>query len=197
MAEVILRTDDLFTCHICLDLFRDPVTIPCGHNYCMSCITYCWDQADHRGLYYCPRCRQDFTLKPLLNKNHIIAQLVEQTRKTRIQETPTICYAEPEDVCCDVCTGRKRKAVISCLDCLVSYCETHYEVHNDLHPVQRHKMIEATGQLQERICALHEKPLEIFCCTDQSCVCFFCMMDEHKGHMMMSASEVRKEKEVG
>ena len=97
---------------------------------------------------------------------------------------------------CDVCTGRKLKAVKSCLECLVSYCETHYKVHNDIHPGRKHKVVDATGQLQERICTQHEKPLEIFCRTDQSCVCLLCLVDEHKGHDTVSASAGRREKQV-
>ncbi|XP_041955788.1 tripartite motif-containing protein 16-like isoform X2 [Alosa sapidissima] len=197
MAEAISCNQELFTCPICLDLLKDPVTIPCGHNYCMGCIKGCWDQEDQKGVYSCPQCRQMFTLRPVLNKNNVFAELVEQFRKTRIQAVaPPVEYAGPGEVECDLCTGRKLKAVKSCLDCLLSYCETHYKVHNDVNPGRKHKMIDATGQLQERICAQHEKPLEIFCRTEQTCVCFLCMVDEHKGHDTVSASAGRKEKQT-
>ncbi|XP_041955789.1 tripartite motif-containing protein 16-like isoform X1 [Alosa sapidissima] len=198
MAEAISCNQELFTCPICLDLLKDPVTIPCGHNYCMGCIKGCWDQEDQKGVYSCPQCRQTLNSRPVLNKNNVVAELVEQLRKTRIQTVvpaPVVC-AGAGDVDCDICTGRKLKAVKSCLDCLLSYCENHYTSHNELNPGRKHKVVDATGQLQERICTQHEKPLEIFCRTDQSCVCFLCMVDEHKGHDNVSASAGRKEKQT-
>ncbi|XP_031426971.1 tripartite motif-containing protein 16-like [Clupea harengus] len=197
MAEAAPNNYELCTCPICLDLLRDPVTIHCGHNYCVDCIKGCWDQEDQKGVYSCPQCRQTFTPRPVLNKNNIVAELVEQIKKTRIQAAaPVLCTAGPGDVECDVCTGTKLKAVKSCLECLVSYCETHYKVHNDINPGRKHKVVDATGQLQERICTQHEKPLEIFCRTDQSCVCLLCLVDEHKGHDTVSATAGRREKQT-
>ncbi|KAL2092559.1 hypothetical protein ACEWY4_012357 [Coilia grayii] len=196
MAEAIPTNQDLFMCAVCLDVLKDPVTLNCGHNYCVDCIKRCWNLEDEKGVYSCPQCRQTFSPRPVLNKNNVLAELVEQLRKTRIQAVPAHCYAVPGELECDVCTGRKLKAVKSCLDCLLSYCESHFKAHNDLHPGRQHKVIEATGQLQERICTQHEKPLEIFCRTDQSCICFLCMVDEHKGHDTISASAGRKEKQT-
>ncbi|XP_041958266.1 tripartite motif-containing protein 16-like isoform X3 [Alosa sapidissima] len=198
MAEASPSNQDLFTCPICLDLLKDPVTVNCGHSYCMGCIKDCWNQEDQKGVYSCPQCRQTFTPRPVLNRNNIFAELVEQFRKSEIQPIApaSVVWAGAGDVECDVCTGRKLKAVKSCLDCLLSYCETHYKAHNELNPGRKHKMVDATGQLQERVCTQHEKPLEVFCRTDQTCVCLFCVMDEHKGHDTVSASAGRKEKQT-
>ncbi|XP_063051697.1 E3 ubiquitin-protein ligase TRIM47-like [Engraulis encrasicolus] len=197
MAEAMSTNQDLFTCPICLDVLKDPATLPCGHNYCLECIKGCLNQEDTKGVYSCPQCRQTFSPRPVLNKNHVFAQLVDHFKRTRIQTAVSAqCYAEQGDVGCDVCAGRKLKAVKSCLDCLLSYCDAHFKVHNDLHPGRQHKVVDATADLQDRICSQHEKPLEIFCRTDQSCVCFLCMVDEHKGHDTISASAGRKEKQT-
>ncbi|XP_051747486.1 E3 ubiquitin-protein ligase TRIM47-like isoform X2 [Ctenopharyngodon idella] len=191
MGEARISQDE-FKCPVCLDLLKDPVTIPCGHSYCRSCITGCWDQEDHMIVYKCPQCRQTFSPRPALAKNTMLAEVVEKLKK---RELPADCYAGAGDVQCDVCTGRKHKAVKSCLVCLESYCQNHHEEHESFFKRKRHNLTEATGRLQEMICQTHDKLLEIFCRTDQKFICVLCTMDEHKNHNTVSAAAQRTEKQ--
>ncbi|XP_051991308.1 tripartite motif-containing protein 16-like [Xyrauchen texanus] len=194
MAEASF-SEDQFICPICLDLLKDPVAIPCGHSYCMNCITNCWNQDDLKDVYSCPQCRQTFTPRPALNKNTMLAEVVEKLKKTKFQAAAAHCYAGPGDVECDVCTGRKHKAVKSCLVCLESYCQNHFERHEEFRSDKPHKVTDATGRLQEIICRQHEKLLEVFCRTDQNFICMMCTMDEHKNHDTVSTAAERIEKE--
>ncbi|XP_048010517.1 tripartite motif-containing protein 16-like [Megalobrama amblycephala] len=191
MAEAKISQDE-FMCPVCLDLLKDPVTIPCGHSYCKICITGCWDQEDEKRVYSCPQCRQTFSPRPALGKNTILAEMVEKLKKIKL---PADCYAGAGDVQCDVCTGRKHKAVKSCLVCLESYCQTHFDRHEEFHSRKPHKVTEATGRLQEMICPKHDKILEVFCRTDQKCICVLCTMDEHRNHDTVSAAAQRTEKQ--
>ncbi|XP_065118198.2 E3 ubiquitin/ISG15 ligase TRIM25-like [Paramisgurnus dabryanus] len=197
MAEVNLSvSQDQFICSICLDLLKDPVTIPCGHSYCMSCITNCWNQDDQKRNYSCPQCRQTFNTRPDLYKNVVFAQMVEMLKKTKLQtDRSALSSAGPEDVKCDVCTERKHKAIKSCLVCLESYCQTHLEQHEAFRAGKRHKVIDVTGRLQEMICSQHDKLIEVYCRTDQRCICYLCAMDEHKNHDTVSAAAERTEKQ--
>ncbi|XP_073692605.1 E3 ubiquitin/ISG15 ligase TRIM25-like [Garra rufa] len=196
MAEASISwAEDQFSCSVCLDLLKDPVTIPCGHSYCMSCISGCWDEEDWKRIYKCPQCRQTFSPRPVLGKNVVFAGMVEKLRKTRLQAaSPASVHTGSGDVQCDSCAGIEQKAVKSCLECRSSYCQNHFEQHENLFR-GKHNLMDATGRLQEMICPQHNKMLEIYCRTDQQCICVLCLVDEHKNHDTVSAAAEWKEKQ--
>ncbi|XP_056116185.1 E3 ubiquitin/ISG15 ligase TRIM25-like [Rhinichthys klamathensis goyatoka] len=198
MAEASISVaQDQLSCSVCLDLLKDPVTIPCGHSYCMHCITDCWNQEDKKGVYSsCPQCRQTFTPRPVLCTNVVFAEMLENLKKTKLHAVvPAHCYAGPGDVECDICTGTKCKAIKSCLVCLNSYCQNHLEQHENFFKGKKHNLMDATSKLQEVICHKHVKLLDIYCRTDQQSICYLCGMDAHKNHDTVTAVEERMEKQ--
>ncbi|XP_058872588.1 tripartite motif-containing protein 16-like [Acipenser ruthenus] len=192
-------SEDLFSCPVCLEILKDPVTTACGHSYCMGCIKNCWDQTDHTGVYSCPQCRKTFTPRPDLGRNTMLAELVEELKKTGLNRPSAQRYGGPGDVPCDFCTGRKFKAVKSCLTCLASYCETHIKPHSEVTPLKRHKLINAIGNLEQKLCAEHQRLCEVFCRTDQIFICWLCADKKHKSHDTVSAEAERtgKQKQLG
>ncbi|KAM4551929.1 E3 ubiquitin-protein ligase TRIM21-like [Odontesthes bonariensis] len=185
-----LRSEDQFLCSICLDVFTDPVTTRCGHNFCKSCITQHWDV---NVLYKCPMCKENFSTRPQLRVNTFIRELVAEFRREAQQKASSSSSeqqaARPGEVPCDVCTGTKLKALKSCLLCLASYCETHLEPHLTASRLKRHQLTEPVENLEDRMCKQHDKPLELFCKTDQTCVCSLCSVLDHKTHEFVPLRE--------
>ncbi|XP_061588927.1 E3 ubiquitin-protein ligase TRIM21-like [Cololabis saira] len=185
-----LRSANQFLCSICLDVFTDPVTTPCGHNFCKTCIAHHWDG---NVLYKCPICQETFNTRPQLKVNTFIREMVSEFRREAQQKSSSSSSeqqaAEPGEVPCDVCTGTRLKALKSCLVCLLSYCETHLEPHLTMSGLKRHQLVEPVENLEDRICTKHDKPLELFCKTDQTCVCMLCPVLDHKTHEFVPLRE--------
>ncbi|XP_029902062.1 E3 ubiquitin-protein ligase TRIM21-like [Myripristis murdjan] len=186
-AASCLLSEDQFLCSICLDVFTDPVTTPCGHNFCKTCITQHWDVNIP---YQCPMCNEVFYRRPELRINTFISEMAAQfslAKKKASSRSDQRC-AKPGEVPCDVCTGTKLKALKSCLVCLASYCETHLEPHQRITGLKTHQLIDPVDNLEGRMCKKHDKPLELFCKTDQMCVCLLCTSD-HKSHDIVPLKE--------
>ncbi|XP_031712041.1 E3 ubiquitin-protein ligase TRIM21-like [Anarrhichthys ocellatus] len=189
-AASCLLTEDQFLCSICLDVFTDPVLIPCGHNFCKTCITQHWNVNVQT---QCPNCKEVFKSRPELRVNTFISEVAAQFRQSAQQKASSSSSgqqaAKPGEVPCDVCTGTKLKALKSCLVCLVSYCETHLEPHLTMSGLKRHQLIDPVENLEDRMCTKHDKLLELFCKTDQMCVCMLCTYSDHKTHDVVPLKE--------
>uniref|UniRef100_A0AAY5ETK2 Uncharacterized protein n=1 Tax=Electrophorus electricus TaxID=8005 RepID=A0AAY5ETK2_ELEEL len=72
-------SEEQFMCCICLDFFCQPVSIPCGHNFCLSCIREFWDKAERSE---CPLCKEGFRRKPELRVNHALADITEGFKRS-------------------------------------------------------------------------------------------------------------------
>ncbi|MBN3310657.1 TRI47 protein, partial [Amia calva] len=184
-----LLSEEQFQCSICLDIFTNPVSTPCGHNFCIACIGGYWNSS---AVCQCPLCKETFYRRPDLRINTTLREISEQI-KTRICLSEE-CSTHPGEVCCDICTGRKYRAVKSCLVCLASYCQTHLEPHQRVKTLIRHKLIEPVSNIEDRLCKKHERVLELFCIEDQVCVCQFCTEKDHSGHTTVSVEEEYRQK---
>ncbi|XP_030295326.1 E3 ubiquitin-protein ligase TRIM21-like [Sparus aurata] len=194
-----LLSEDHFLCSICLDVFTEPVTVPCGHNFCRNCITEHWDSNVQ---CKCPMCFKSFDRRPALYVNTFISEIVSQFKlsvQNKNNSSSEEQYANTGDVLCDVCTETRRSALKSCLVCLASYCETHLEPHRRIAGLRRHKLIDPVENLEGRLCTKHQRPLEMFCKTDQVCVCQFCTESDHKLHHIVPLEEEhdRRKAELG
>ncbi|XP_070687297.1 E3 ubiquitin-protein ligase TRIM21-like [Pempheris klunzingeri] len=183
-AATHLLSEEHFLCSICLDVFIAPVTIPCGHNFCKSCITENW-RINRK--CQCAVCKRPFDIRPELHVNTFISEIAAQYRQSAVKKASE--DAKPGEVLCDVCTGIKLKALKSCLVCLASYCQTHLERHQMTPGLKGHKLVGPLDNLEDRICTNHDELMDRFCKTDQMCVCQFCTETDHESHDVVPLKE--------
>ncbi|KAK7857992.1 lon peptidase n-terminal domain and ring finger protein 1 [Quercus suber] len=79
------RTDD-FDCTLCLKLLYEPVTTPCGHSFCRSCLFQSMDRGNK-----CPLCRTVLFISPRtcavsVTLNNIIQKNFPEEYAERISE---------------------------------------------------------------------------------------------------------------
>lgn len=163
-------SEDQFLCSICLEVFTNPVSIPCGHNFCKACISRHWKDKEQ---CQCPLCKEDFSKGLKLCVNTTLREVVEKFKKNNVPKTET--PVKPEDVLCDCCLHNKCKASKTCLVCLASYCETHLESHHRVPALKRHKLTDPVQNLEEKICRKHNMILESLCSNDPTPACALCI----------------------
>ncbi|XP_040181465.1 tripartite motif-containing protein 29 isoform X2 [Rana temporaria] len=101
-----------------------------------------------------------------------------------------------DDVLCDSCIDDKKKAVKSCLVCQTSFCEPHLKPHLEGAAFRDHKLLDPIRDFEARKCPLHSKTMELFCQTDQTCICYLCMFQEHKNHNTVTVEAEKYVKET-
>ncbi|NXG53656.1 TRI25 ligase, partial [Psilopogon haemacephalus] len=177
--------EEELTCSICLCLFNSPVTIPCGHNFCTSCLELTWGGLS--GSFSCPQCRTTFKSRPQLQKNTVLCKVVEQLQSRsgpgkQEEEEEEVEEAagrgvEETPIFCDSCL--QAPAVQTCLTCTASFCAEHLRPHQDSPAFRSHQLCPPLRDLQRRKCQKHDKIFEFFCSQHDSCICSLCLL-EHK-----------------
>ncbi|XP_073435864.1 E3 ubiquitin/ISG15 ligase TRIM25-like [Dendrobates tinctorius] len=185
MASADLREE--LKCPICLEIFRDPVNLTCGHNYCRACIDRMLDTQVGAGPYNCPECRTMFPARPGLQRNIALCNIVTIFSSANPEQSGS-------DIHCSYCLYSAVPAVQSCLNCEASLCSNHLRVHRRS---AEHILTKATQTPEKTKCSVHKEILKYHCMVDDSCICVTCCLaGEHHGHqveLLEEASEKKKE----
>lgn len=177
-------SEEQLRCPVCLDLLNLPVSTPCGHNFCKDCIQGYWQSTT---LSQCPVCKQKYDRRPELKVNTLVSEVASQFKKSLEKENEDragTVDSQRGDVSHDVCVGKRVKD-------LKSFCETHLNV---LTAFKKPHLVRLMGKRQDKVCKKHKKPLDLFCTTDQTCVCKICVKKEHRAHHTVPIEEESRHK---
>ncbi|KAM4610655.1 E3 ubiquitin/ISG15 ligase TRIM25 [Polymixia lowei] len=184
------------SCPICLQLFSDPVVLPCGHNYCLACISQASDTkgGSDETLSRCPECRVEFEDVESLQKNFKLCGIIEGYRATSHPPDDQLETGRNLDVLCDHCIDVDTPAVKTCLRCEVSLCNRHLQRHHEKESFRVHSMVEPQNGLGLRGCVTHRRPLEYFCSSDMTSLCATCFIEGfHQNHDVLTFDVAEEE----
>ncbi|KAL7841685.1 hypothetical protein SRHO_G00253760 [Serrasalmus rhombeus] len=187
-------SEEQFSCSICLDVFNNPVSTPCGHSFCLACITLYWDSRSKACI--CPLCKESFRKRPELHTNHTLKEITEQFKRMAetggaVANTQAASNSEqrpsasprPGELPGGLLTEMKTRFQRTSSSGNLLASPPPYEA------CQRRFSTSgvSTGGSTGPPCARHGLCLDMFCRNDQTCVCAMCVEGEHHGHSVIPA----------
>ncbi|XP_060922482.1 E3 ubiquitin-protein ligase TRIM39 [Limanda limanda] len=200
-------SDEQFLCSICLDVFSSPSSTPCGHSFCMSCISTYWDGCK---VCQCPLCKRTFPKRPDLQINRTLREITEQFRYMKGGggggvETEKKRGGRGDgnipDYLLDELKKKFPRAPAETPTCETRSPEndpTHQPLASSAPPPpplgppstrRRFTMSGAASSQSAAVCGIHSRGVTVYCRTDRVCVCPDCDAEQHQGHETVSVED--------
>ncbi|XP_056882805.1 E3 ubiquitin-protein ligase TRIM21 isoform X2 [Takifugu flavidus] len=211
-----LLSDEQFQCSICLDLFTNPSSTPCGHSFCLGCISEYWSSAK---VCRCPLCKKTFQKRPNLQINRTLREITEQFKAMRRGGGPvTGKRGDGGNPCAFVEEMKQSKSMKkltapaskdSVIPTLASSLPNHSPLsalnHASKPPPpppptlgsrgrRRFTLTTAAGSLP--LCQVHHRGLLIYCKNDRVCICPDCETEDHYDHDTVTIKQEWLEKKL-
>ncbi|XP_042070465.1 nuclear factor 7, brain isoform X3 [Haplochromis burtoni] len=202
-------SEEQFTCPICLEVFTKPVTTPCGHSFCQTCISSYWD-GNSTKMYQCPLCKESFLKRPALHINLTLKEITEQFKQmagspvadrlggTEPSRSPSHHNQPlpprfqrqgemPENILAEMMSRFQRLP-----DPGLPHAALPQSQSRDGAPFVRTEHHDPPPPYPSDSdlppCPIHLRGLEFFCRTDNLCVCSTCVgTSDHLGHNITPA----------
>ncbi|XP_017268209.1 E3 ubiquitin-protein ligase TRIM8 [Kryptolebias marmoratus] len=153
-------------CPICLNVFDEPIQLPCKHNFCKGCISEAW--AKDNAAVRCPECNHDYDQKPTLEKNFKLASIVKRFNALNTDKVPVVLH-------CVLCRrGPPLPVRKVCLRCKEPCCQTHIQTHLQQPCAAPGHLLVDIEELSAWTCPSHEEYRLLHCEEEQVALCPFC-----------------------
>ncbi|XP_063793129.1 probable E3 ubiquitin-protein ligase MID2 [Pseudophryne corroboree] len=206
------------TCPICLELFEDPLLLPCAHSLCFTCANRVLASGNSSSeivepvtAFQCPTCRYVISLNHSglegLKRNVTLQNIIDRFQKASfsVPSSPsdnhrdkiykTVPVMAAERIPCQFCEVEPpRDAVKTCITCEVSYCDRCLRAtHPNKKPFTSHRLVEPVPDAHFRglVCLEHEnEKINMYCAADDQLICALCkLVGRHREHQVASLSD--------
>lgn len=173
--------EELLTCSLCLELFREPKTLTCLHSFCKECLNEMTKTTNKYDSIVCPLCRDETAIPESgiegLPTNFFIKNLLEVAE----------LKSKNESLLCSNCEDGL-KAMVRCIECDEFFCQKCLDAHNRLKTYQEHKVVDLKNLLSPTTskefhpamkCADHALDCRFYCRTCNVLICRDCTVVDH------------------
>lgn len=178
-------------CPICLNVFDQPIQLPCRHNFCKGCIAEAW--AKHGAAVRCPECNHHYEQKPPLERNSKLANIVTRFNALRSGKAPAVLD-------CALCArGPPLPARRVCLRCKEPCCQAHVQAHLQQPCAAPGHLLVDAEELSAWTCPSHEEYRLFHCQEEQVALCPFCCISRctNQRHAVCDVNARRLQIQVG
>ncbi|KAG7512421.1 putative E3 ubiquitin-protein ligase TRIM8 [Solea senegalensis] len=154
-------------CPICLNVFEEPIQLPCKHNFCKTCISEAWSGVISTGIR-CPECNHEYNQKPTLDKNFKLANIANRFNALNTEKVPVVLQ-------CVLCRrGPPLPVRKVCLRCKEPCCQTHIHMHLQQPCAAPGHLLVDADELSAWTCPTHEEYRILHCEEEQVALCPLC-----------------------
>uniref|UniRef100_UPI00398E98F4 zinc-binding protein A33-like n=1 Tax=Pristiophorus japonicus TaxID=55135 RepID=UPI00398E98F4 len=127
------------SCSVCAEMYTEPVTLDCGHNFCKACVLGLWGEP--RATVSCPQCGQQLPRRDLVT-NQLLVTIVASLRHLNLEAggagvTGLMCPAHCElaglfcrkdlKLVCPACLGQEGSLTLIPVEEAYSFCKGKLE----------------------------------------------------------------------
>uniref|UniRef100_A0A8C4T2G2 Tripartite motif-containing protein 16-like n=1 Tax=Erpetoichthys calabaricus TaxID=27687 RepID=A0A8C4T2G2_ERPCA len=149
MAEAkLFGLQNEITCFICQETLSDPVSILCGHSFCLKCLNDYWDQSHECS---CPECRRTFTTRPELHRNTVLNELDHKLTDPDGNLKVELCVKHQKrlEIFC------KNEETCICMMCALTEHEGHKKVELEMEKISvENELEENEKSFTDLICSI-------------------------------------------
>ncbi|XP_034408406.1 nuclear factor 7, brain-like [Cyclopterus lumpus] len=116
--------EETLKCPVCQDFFTDPVSLSCGHDFCLTCIQAVWEtEGSDEVPFFCPECQiflpSDVTLEINTNLQTKAHALLHQQRSALREHTVVEVTGDPLSL---KCQEHRDELKLFCMEEMVPVC---------------------------------------------------------------------------
>ena len=186
------------TCSICLETFKEPKIISCFHTFCCECLEKHARVSQRHGKFRCPECQAEIHLP---EGNRFEALPTSFFHNSLLNILAVRQSGDGTNITCGNCK-RTSSNVHYCFDCARFMCSECLNAHEIMrNAFEGHKVMPVTDFQDQDYEALlkrqpfctkkyHEREMTRFYCLQcQCCVCYLCIVTDHKSHEVILLDE--------